>query len=160
MEKLGISQTYINFIKILYKDNIYIITNNGFLSEPISLSRVLRQGCPLSLPLHVVQGEVKTTNINKMNSIIGLYTKQKKKQIKISQYADDSNFFLKNQESVKQVLQYFQNLKKATGVTINLEKITLLPINTNNTINIPNDITIMEQYQTTKVLGVLYNEDL
>lgn len=82
MEKLGISQTYINFIKILYKDNIYIITNNGFLSEPISLSRILRQGCPLSLPLHVVQGEVKTTNINKMNSIIGLYTKQKKNKSK------------------------------------------------------------------------------
>ena len=37
MEKLGISQTYINFIKTLYKDNTSIITNNGLLSEPISL---------------------------------------------------------------------------------------------------------------------------
>ena len=44
MEKLGISQTYTNFIKTPYKDNTSIVTNNGFLSEPIPLLRGLRQG--------------------------------------------------------------------------------------------------------------------
>ena len=44
------------------------------------------------------------------------------KQIKISQYADDSNFLLKTQESIEHVFDFFNKLKKATGSSINLEK--------------------------------------
>ena len=35
---------------------------------------------------------------------------------------NDSNLFLKNQESVTNVLRFFENLSKAIGTTINLEK--------------------------------------
>ena len=66
-----------------------MIANNGFLSEPISLSRGLRQGYPISLALYVVQGEITTTNVNNNNSIIGLHKPKRTKQVKISQYADD-----------------------------------------------------------------------
>ena len=44
---------------------------------------------------------------------------------------NDSNLFLKNQDSVTNVLKFFEILKKATGTTINLEKTTIIPINTN-----------------------------
>ena len=64
MEKMGISLVFINFIKILYKQNTSTIINNGFLSPQVSLQRGLRQGCPLSLPLYVVQGQITITNIN------------------------------------------------------------------------------------------------
>ena len=160
MEKLGFSIEYIKFIEILYKDNTSIITNNGFLSETVKMLRGLRQGCPLSLPLYVIQGEITTKNINKDKTIIGLQIPNYKKQLKISQYADDSNFFLQNQESVKNVLIYFQKLKQATGATINLEKTTVLPINTNITMNLPTEIKIKEQNETTKILGIYFNEDL
>ena len=48
--------------KRLHKDNTSIITNNGFLSKKVKMLRGLRQGCPLSLPLHVIQGKVTTKN--------------------------------------------------------------------------------------------------
>ena len=51
MEKLEISQKFVNFIKILYKSNTPIIISNGYLSLQVTLFRDLRQGCPLSLPL-------------------------------------------------------------------------------------------------------------
>ena len=60
MEKLGFPKSYINFIEILYTENKSMISSNDFLSETISLFRGLRQGCPLSLPLYVIQGEVTT----------------------------------------------------------------------------------------------------
>ena len=56
MAKLGFLKNYIEFIEI-YTENKSMVSNNGFLSEKISLFQGLRQGCPLSLPLHVVQGE-------------------------------------------------------------------------------------------------------
>ena len=70
-----------------------MIINNGFLSDTVTMLRGLRQGCPLSLPLYVIQGEVTTKNINNDNTIAGLTIHNTKKQIEISQYADDSNFY-------------------------------------------------------------------
>ena len=72
MEKLGFSKNYIEFIEIFYKDNKSIVTNNGFLSKTVSLFRGLRQGCPLSLPLYVIQGEITAENINNNNTIKGI----------------------------------------------------------------------------------------
>ena len=129
MQKLGVSPLYINFIKTLYTNNTSTIINNGFLSSPISLERGLRQGCPLSLPLYIIHGEVTTKNINNDDSIIGI--------------------------KITNVFNFFENLKKATGTTINLEKTTLLPINTDNTLQIQAtnpQISIKEQYESTKIL--------
>ena len=83
-----------------------------------------------------------------------------KKPIKILQYAGDSNFFLKDQESIKNVLKYFEKLKEATGTTINLEKTTMVPINIYNVTNLPKEITTKEQFETIKILGIYFNEDL
>ena len=121
-KKLRFSKEYIHFIEILYKGNKSTIINDGFLSETVMLQRGLRQGCPLSLPLYVVQGKVTTENINNDNTIIGLAIPNSEKRLKISQYADDSNFFLHDQKSVENVLKYVQKLKQATGTTINFEK--------------------------------------
>ena len=146
--------------KRLHKDNTSIITNNGFLSKKVKMLRGLGQGCPLSLPLHVIQGKVTTKNIKNDNTIIWLKIPNFKKQLKISQYADDSNFFLQNQESVKNVLKYFQKLKEATGATINLEKTTVLPINTDITTNVPTEITKKDQNENIKILGIYFSKHL
>ena len=160
MEKLGISKTLINFIEILYKQNTSTIINNGFLSENVPMLRGLRQGCPLSLPLYVIQGEITMQNINKDQNIMGITIPNQRNQLKISQYADDSNFFLQNEESVKNVLNYFQKLQAATGSTNNYKKTTVLPINTNQTLNLPQQIKIKQRYETIKILGIQFNENL
>ena len=85
MKKMGFSNQFIQFIKILYKSNTSFVINNGFLSPPIQLLRRLRQGCPLSLPLYVIQGEVTTANINKNENIKGIKIPNSRKEIKISQ---------------------------------------------------------------------------
>ena len=91
--------------------------NNGFLSTPIQLQRGLRQGCPLSLPLYVIQGEATPINLNNNQNIEGIKIPNNKKE-RNSQYADDSNFLLAEQ-SVQFVINYFEKLKKGTTSTIN-----------------------------------------
>ena len=63
--KMEFKNTFINFIKILYKNNTSTIINNGYLLTPVHLQRGLRHRCPLSLPLYMIQGEVTTINIDK-----------------------------------------------------------------------------------------------
>ena len=82
MDKMGFSNTFINFIKILYKNNISTIINNGFLSAAVQLQRVLRQGCPLSLPLYLIPGEVTTINTNQDGNIKGIKIPNKKSKKK------------------------------------------------------------------------------
>ena len=153
MDKMEFSNIFINFIKILYKNNTSTTTNNGFLSPPVQLKRGSKQGCPLSLPLYLIQGEVTTININQDENIKGIKIPNKRNKIKIPECADDSNFLLAKQKSVENVLKYFQKQQKATTVaTINLEK-TILPINTDQTSyiqqNLPN-ITVKEQNKILK----------
>ena len=115
------------------------------------------------MPLCFIRREVTTANINNNNSIIGIHIPNKTKQIKLSQYADDSNFFLKDQESIINVIKFFKTLTKATGTTINLEKTTVLPINTENTSQTQNKTPktkIKERLDTTKILGVYFHENL
>ena len=79
LTQLGFSKLFLTFMQILYKNNTSFIINNGFLSSPINLERGLRQGCPLSLPLYVMQGQIVTTNINNNEQTEGItipnYTK-------------------------------------------------------------------------------------
>ena len=89
----------------------------------------MRQGCLLSLPLFKIQGEVTTININKNNSIKDKYSPNRIKAIKISQYADDMNFFQKKIRISSKYTKVFRRLEKAAGTTINKEKAFALPIN-------------------------------
>ena len=100
MNKIGFSKEFIQFIKILYRENISYVINNGYMSSSIQLLRRLMQGCPLSLPLYITHGEVTTININNNENIKGVKIPNNKKEIKISQCADDPNFLLTKQESI------------------------------------------------------------
>ena len=162
MTKMGFSNTFVQFIKILYQNNTFFITNNGFRSTPIQLQRGLRQGCPLCLPLYVIQREVTAININNNQNIKGIKIPNNNKEIEICQYAYDSNFLLTEQKSIEPVIGFFQKLNKATGSTINLEKNRVLPINTDQTSEIQKhekNITILEQHQYIEILGIFFSED-
>ena len=69
---MGFSNKFIQFIKILYNNNISFVINNGFMLTSIQLLRSLRQGCPLSLPLYVIHRELITTNINNNENVKGI----------------------------------------------------------------------------------------
>lgn len=163
MKKVGIAQTFIDFVKILYTENTSTITNNGFFSKPIQIQRGLRHGCPLSLPLYVIHGKITTKNINHDETITGIKIPNYTKQIKLSQYADDSNFLLKEQTSAEKVINFFQKLNKASWAIKNFEKTKILPINTDQITYLKErlpHITIKEQHETIDILGITFCEGL
>ena len=47
MTKLGFSNKFMQFVKMLYKNNISYVTNNEYMSSPIQLLRGLRQEYPI-----------------------------------------------------------------------------------------------------------------
>ena len=107
MEKVGISPVFINFITKLYKQNTSLIISNGYLSPHITTKRPKRRIPPFPASLHDTRRSHKT-NINQNKDITGTNIPNQMKQVKTPQYADDSNFLLKNQEFVNNVLTLFR----------------------------------------------------
>ena len=140
MKKLGYSDIFINFIKKLYKNTFSIISNNGFHLDPFALSRGVRQGCPLALLLYIINGEIINLNIKMNKKIIGYPIPNKKETHKLSQYADDTNFFVLTEESITEILQFFKKYEVGTRATINIFKTIILPLAGAKTYNLDKKI--------------------
>jgi hypothetical protein len=97
------------------------IINNGWVSERFKLSRGVQQGCPLSPYLFIICAEILGNAIRYEKKIKGITIKNK--EHKINQYADDTCLTLTAEaETLSSTLNIFQELKKISGLKLNLEK--------------------------------------
>ena len=107
---------FLNFQKNLFLTLIFFTTSAIITSVEMpplaSIYRGLWQEWPLSLPLYLIKGEVTRKNINKNNNMKRITIPNTIKQIKLSQYPDDSNFFPKYILWIETVLLCFDNLKE------------------------------------------------
>ena len=107
---------FLKFQKNLFLSLIFFTTSAIITSVEmpplVSIYRGLWQEWPLSLPLYLVKGEVTRKNINKNNNIKQITIPNTRKQWKLSQYPDESNFFPKYILWIETVLLCFANLKE------------------------------------------------
>ena len=132
-----------------------VISSNGFLSDPVALSRGVRQGFPLSLLLYIKNGEAINLNIKTKHQIFGYPIPNQKETHKLSQYADDTNFFILTEESIIEILQFIKKYEIGTGTTINLSKTTILSLAGAKIYNLDQKIKIMQvkkHYQDTRLI--------
>ena len=96
------------------------VLNNGHASPFFQLHRGVRQGCPLSGLLFVIGIELLARALQIYNSIKGVNIG--KKEIKLSQFADDTTVFVSDQDSVSNLLKLLSKFKHASGLEINTTK--------------------------------------
>lgn len=87
------------WIKVFYKDISSCVLNNGYASKHFYLERGVRQGCPLSSTLFVIAIELLVQSIGCSKEIKGI-TIGEHKEVKLSQYADDTTVLLSDVQSV------------------------------------------------------------
>ena len=163
MRKLGYSEIFIKFIKKLYQNMLSIISNNGFLFTPFSLSRGVRQGCPLSFLLYIINGEVVNLNIKNNDKIVGYPIPNQKENIKSSQHADDTNLFALTEQSIIETLNFFKQYNLATVATINISKTKITPLANAKIYNIDKkiqNIKITDSEDFVKTLGIYFIKNL
>jgi len=120
LEKFNFGANFIKWIKILYSDPQIMIKNNGFLSKSLSISRGIRQGCPVSSLLFVIAIEIMAINIRCDNKIEGFEFNNEIH--KISQYADDSTLLISNDVSIVFALQCINKFCIYSGMKLNVNK--------------------------------------
>ena len=108
-------------IKTLYTNRKSYVLNNGFLSQFINMNNGIFQGCPISPYLFLLVIETMALAIRQDSNIKGIPIGQK--ELKISQFADDSTCFLDG--SLDSFTYLFVNLDKFSNCSdckINLKK--------------------------------------
>ena len=107
-------------MKTLYSDICSCVINNGHASEFFKLERGVRQGCPLSPLLFILSVELLAIAVRKTETIEGIQVKDT--VFKMSQFADDTTFFVANEKSAKAVLKLLQDFTYCSGLKVNLDK--------------------------------------
>jgi exonuclease III len=148
----------INIIKCLY-NNIEICTmNNGHSSKFVKVERGMRQGCPLSPILFVLTIELMNIYIKNKGNIKGLQCN--KKEHLISQFADDTTFFLSNQKgNLDRLFMYLNNFGHMSGLKLNIGKSEILLLGKTTINDIPKNYANLVKDKV-KTLGVDIYKDI
>ena len=108
------------WVKTLYTNISTCIINNGFASEPFTLKRGVRQGCPLSGLLFILAAELLSCSIRASDHIKRIRVLNK--EIKLSQYADDTTSFCKDEVSLGKLLELLDLFKVCSGLKLHQSK--------------------------------------
>ena len=123
LEKMGMSPEFLSYIKLLYEKAESCCLINGNLGRYFKLERGVRQGCPLSMLLYVIFQEPLYRALNMANEIKPLLMPNGSK-LKMLGYADDTNVFVVDEESIVYLDSLLRKFESATGCMLNRTKKT------------------------------------
>ena len=98
--------------------------NNGFSSGWFQLTRGVRQGCPLSCILFIVCVEILANLIRQNDDVKGVDVNGE--EIKLSQFADDTNVFVTTERSIYDLFQICYQFEDISGLRLNTDKSKIL----------------------------------
>ena len=153
----GFGDFIVNSVKLLQKNSYSRVEQNGHFSENVELSRGCRQGDPISPYLFVICAEVLSHVIRENPDIKGI--KIGDTEIKLSQYADDTTIFLKeDKNSLKCVMDVLRWFNKMSGLAINKDKTKVIKIGGSRDRRIPWEGQFgLKWTHSFEVLGIQYD---
>lgn len=127
MQKFGLGETFICWVKSLYKQPLATVLTNGLHSDYFHTQRRVKQGCLLSPLLFSLAVEALAEAIRSNTTIHGLTIGEK--QHKITIYADYVSFFLLKPEiSTPNLITVIRELSGFSGYCINFSKSDNMPV--------------------------------
>ena len=130
LDKLGFDKNFIEWIKVLHKNQESTVMNGGSSTGFFPLSRGSRQGDPISAYLFILVMEVFFTMVRTNPKIKGLNIFDFK--YLLTSYADDTTFFIENQNSAVEIFNTFDKFSAFSGLKINKSKCEIAGIGAKN----------------------------
>ncbi len=121
LEKFGFGPNFRKWVKIAYTDIKSSVICNGHISEPFSLSRGVRQGCPLSPLLYILALEPLGCALRADPNITGVKLPGGT-EARVSMYADDTTLILSDDRSVTESFRVIERYERASGAKLNQQK--------------------------------------
>ena len=132
LNRFNFGPKFIGWIQMIYKNAKTCLLTNGFRSSYFRISRSMRQGCPVSPLIYILQAEPLACTIRNNHNIVGFPLPNPDTDetavVKLSAYVDDSQFFNSTENSIKESFKIFDKFEKASGAKIHKTKTTAMYI--------------------------------
>ena len=161
-KKFGFGQNLISWIEIILKNQESWVINGGTTTQYLKLNRRTRQGDPTSAYLFILVLEIlfllikENHRIKELNIFYHCYL--------YSTYADDTIFFLKDINSIKEMINSFHIFSRFSGLRPNLSKCEIVGLGVSKRVKMAVCGTqcVDLALDTIKILGThfSYNEKL
>ena len=113
---LYILNSLINLLRLLPLEK----TDNGNLSETFHIERSTRQGDPISPLIFILGLEILFITLRSDENIKGI--KIENNELKLTAYADDASYFMKDIVSAENLLKTIKLFSKTSGLEVNRSK--------------------------------------
>ena len=126
LKHFNFGDNLIKWIKLIYNKPLCCLNNNLYASQFFELTRGVRQGCPISALLFILVAEIMSIKIRENKDIQGLTFNNK--EVKLSQLADDTTLFLKDNNSIAKVLELLKHFQNCAGLKLNTDKTEIIKL--------------------------------
>ena len=130
LEFFKFGPTFKTCIKLIYASPECCVTKNRFHREFFSISRGIRQGCPISALLFIMCAKVLAIAIREQQNIKGIVVGTK--EIKLTQYADDTCVYLNSSNSLENMVKLFEDFYRYAVLKLNIDKTEAIWLGRNN----------------------------
>lgn len=169
LERFGISDTFTNTVKSLYKTAETRIMINGILSAPWKIHRGVRQGDPLSCLLFDLAIEPLAASLRASN-LKGYFIPGQAEKLIANLFADDTTTFLSADDNLKSLNEILDDWCIASKANFNSTKTEIIPVGTPEFqeevqrerrtkpggTRIPDSIHIVEDGTSIRILGAWF----
>ena len=123
LEYMGFGSSFISWVRLLYSRVSSKVLVNGHPSSSFSVTRGVRQGCPMSPLLYVLVAESLACAIRADPGVVGFpLPGSATESVKLSQYADDTSSLVTTASSIDRLFLLFDRYGKASGAKRNASK--------------------------------------
>uniref|UniRef100_A0A3B3DKH2 Reverse transcriptase domain-containing protein n=1 Tax=Oryzias melastigma TaxID=30732 RepID=A0A3B3DKH2_ORYME len=122
LKAFGFGKNFISSVKIMYNSVECLLKVGGGLSRPVSVSRGIRQGCPLSGLLYSLAIEPLLSRLRTRMTGISLPRVFVSEPLITSAYADDLTVFVSHQDDVNNLVESLNCFAKASSAKVNWNK--------------------------------------
>ena len=156
LKHFGFSDDFIRWISIIYNDISSAVIVNNHVSTTFPVKRSVRQGCPLSPLIYVLCLEPLLKAIRNDENIKGIHVAGWKEPCKLSAFADDCKFLLKNTRSVERVLAHFESFGTFSGAKLSKSKTEVMYLGKWRLLKeFPLRINLVKQI---KIFGIIFGD--
>lgn len=146
----------------MLNNTVSCILHNGYMSQFFNQENGLRQGCNLSPLLFIISAEIMASRIRQSKQIHGIELPdvyQDITEVKLTQFADDTTIFVKDNVSINNVIKVLDEFAVLSGLHLNKAKCDTVWIGANryNKNQVGNIHWKFYPNNDIKILGVILN---
>lgn len=159
MRRAGLPRRFINRIKALYVDGTVVPYLNGHKGEIVLINCGVRQGDALSCILYDLVIEPLAMTIRRNRLLLGIKL-QDGTRVKCVLYADDTTFFPRSIEEMREMARILHLFEQAVGALVNWIKSWFLALGTMRNDQLPFPVQVIEPGTGYVHLGIPVGVDI